>query len=112
MHGGEIVKSIRFEPEYTTAMGKAYHADALDVLRQIPANSISLVFTSPPFALRRKKSYGNVDAELYVDWFWPFAQEIFRILKPDGSFVYDLAGAWNSGSGTKSLFPYELILRL
>lgn len=106
------MRAIRMEPAYTTRLGKTYQADALDVLRQISANSVSLVFTSPPFALRRKKSYGNVDAEQYVEWFWPFAEEIYRILKPDGSFVYDLAGAWNSGSGTKSLFPYELILRL
>ena len=30
----------------------------------------------------------------------------------DGSFVFDLGGAWNRGSGTRSLYPYELILRL
>ncbi len=104
-------KSAR-EPAYTTAFGKAYHADAIDVLRELPDNSVSLVFTSPPFALRRKKAYGNVDADNYVEWFWPFAQEIYRVLRPDGSFVYDLAGAWNAGSGTRSLFPYELILKL
>ena len=82
------------------------------MLRALPADSVALVFTSPPFALRRKKAYGNVDADSYVDWFWPFAQEIHRVLTPEGSFVYDLNGAWNAGSGTRSLFPYELILRL
>jgi site-specific DNA-methyltransferase (cytosine-N4-specific) len=71
-----------------------------------------LVFTSPPFALRRQKAYGNVAANEYVDWFWPFAQEIHRVLRVDGSFVFDLGGAWNPGSGTRSLFQYELILRL
>jgi site-specific DNA-methyltransferase (cytosine-N4-specific) len=76
------------------------------------SNSVSLVFTSPPFALRRKKAYGNVAAADYVDWFWPFAEEIYRVLRPDGSFVFDLGGAWNPGSGTRSLFPYQLILRL
>lgn len=107
-----LVPTTTHEPAYVTAKGRAFHADALDVLKQIPSNSVALVFTSPPFALRRKKAYGNVSAEEYVSWFWPFAEEIFRILRPDGSFVYDLAGAWNAGSGTKSLFPYELILRL
>ena len=51
-------------------------------------------------------------ASEYVEWFVPFAEEIYRILRPDGSFVLDLGGAWNPGSGTRSLFPYELILRL
>lgn len=102
---------LRREPAYSTVWGSAYHADALDVLRELPDDSVALVFTSPPFALRRKKAYGNVDADEYVAWFWPFAQEIHRVLRPNGSFVYDLAGAWNPG-GTRSLFPYELILRL
>jgi site-specific DNA-methyltransferase (cytosine-N4-specific) len=100
------------EPAYTTAWGRAYHADALDVLRGLADDSVALVFTSPPFALRRQKAYGNVTAEEYVDWFWPFAREIHRVLRPDGSFVFDLGGAWKPRSGTRSLFPYHLIIRL
>jgi site-specific DNA-methyltransferase (cytosine-N4-specific) len=97
---------------YTTRWGRAYHGDALDLLRTLSDNSVALIFTSPPFALRRQKAYGNVAAAEYVEWFWPFAQEMHRVLRPDGSFVFELAGAWNPGSGTRSLFPYELILRL
>jgi site-specific DNA-methyltransferase (cytosine-N4-specific) len=106
------VPQPRLVPAYSTRWGRAYHADALDLLRTLPENSIALIFTSPPFALRRQKAYGNVPADEYVNWFWPFAQEMHRVLRPDGSFVFDLAGAWNPGSGTRSLFPYELILRL
>jgi DNA modification methylase len=99
-------------PAYTTPRGRAYQGDALDVLRRLRAGSVALVFTSPPFALRRQKAYGNVSAEEYVDWFVPFAREIHRVLRPDGSFVYELAGAWEPGRGTRSLFPYRLVLRL
>jgi len=106
------VPRLRKEPAYTTAWGRAYHADALDVLRGLADDSVALVFTSPPFALRRQKAYGNVTAEEYVDWFWPFAREIHRVLRPDGSFVFDLGGAWKPRSGTRSLFPYHLIIRL
>lgn len=100
------------KPAYVTRLGRAYHADALDVLRDQPDDSVALVMTSPPFALRRQKAYGNVDAAEYVEWMWPFAEQIYRILRPDGSFVMDLGGGWNRGSGTRSLYPYELILRL
>jgi site-specific DNA-methyltransferase (cytosine-N4-specific) len=100
------------EPAYYTHLGRAYHADALDVLRSLRDESVALVFTSPPFALRRQKAYGNVAADEYVEWFWPFAREIHRVLRPDGSFVFDLGGAWKPRSGTRSLFPYQLILRL
>jgi DNA modification methylase len=106
------VPQPRLVPAYTTRCGRAYHADALDLLRSLADNSVALIFTSPPFALRRQKAYGNVPADEYVSWFWPFAQEMHRVLRPDGSFVFELAGAWNPGSGTRSLFPYELILRL
>ncbi|HEY7158199.1 MAG TPA: site-specific DNA-methyltransferase [Gemmataceae bacterium] len=99
------------EPRYTTSLGECYEGDALDVLRKLPDNSVALVLTSPPFALRRRKAYGNVDASEYVEWFWPFAVEIHRVLNAEGSFVFDLGGAWNRG-GTRSLFQYELILRL
>ena len=83
-----------------------------NVLATLADESVALVMTSPPFALRRKKAYGNVAADQYIDWFMPFARQIHRVLRTDGSFVMDLGGAWNAGSGTRSLFPYELILKL
>ena len=49
-------------PAYTTRLGRAYQGDALDVLKQVPDASVPLVLTSPPFPLRRKKAYGNVEA--------------------------------------------------
>lgn len=99
-------------PAYETRLGRAYHADSLEVLRGLRPDSVALVLTSPPFALRRQKAYGNVPAEDYVEWFWPFAQEVHRVLRPDGSFVMELGGTWNPGSATRSLYQYELILRL
>jgi DNA modification methylase len=99
-------------PAYRTRLGSAFQADALDVLRSLPANSVSLVLTSPPFALRRKKAYGNVSPTEYVEWLWPFAEEIHRVIRADGSFVLELGGSWNPGIGTRSLYQYEVILRL
>lgn len=99
-------------PIYQTNLGKAYCADCLDVLKTIPARSVDLVITSPPFALRRKKSYGNVSAEEYSDWFWPYGRAIYRILKPNGSFVLDIGGSWNKGEPTRTLYHFELLLRL
>jgi site-specific DNA-methyltransferase (cytosine-N4-specific) len=97
---------------YTTGLGACYTGDALDLLGGLKANSVALVLTSPPFALRRQKAYGNVAPAQYVEWFLPFAEQIYRVLRPDGSFVFDLGGAWNRGSGTRSLYQYDLILRL
>jgi DNA modification methylase len=99
-------------PFYRTGLGRAYCADCLDVMKTLPKNSVDLVLTSPPFALRRKKSYGNVSAEKYVDWFWPFAAEIRRVLKPNGSFVLDIGGSWNRGEPTRTLYHFDLLTKL
>jgi site-specific DNA-methyltransferase (cytosine-N4-specific) len=106
------VIDVDLAPSYATSLGQCCEADSLEVLRKLPSASVALVLTSPPFALRRRKAYGNVDASEYVEWIWPFAAEIHRVLDDGGSFVLDLGGAWNRGSGTRSLYQYELILRL
>ncbi len=100
------------EPYYGTRFGAAYLGDSRALMRSMPAESVDLVLTSPPFALRRRKEYGNVDPEIYVKWFRPFSDEFFRILKPRGSLVVEIGGAWNEGEPTKSLYQYELVLDL
>jgi site-specific DNA-methyltransferase (cytosine-N4-specific) len=76
------------------------------------SESCNLVLTSPPFALTRKKAYDNVSAEQYVDWFVPFAREMYRILTPDGSLVLHLGGSWVSGHPVKHLYQFKLLLTL
>jgi DNA modification methylase len=97
---------------YRTSLGRAYLGDSLEVLRTLPASSVDLVVTSPPFALQRKKSYGNVASHEYCEWFEPYALAIRRVLKRTGSLVIDIAASWNSGRPTRSLYPFELLLRL
>ncbi|NPV76303.1 MAG: site-specific DNA-methyltransferase [Anaerolineae bacterium] len=100
------------DPIYSTRCGKAYLGDALELMAGLPADSIDLVVTSPPFALQRKKEYGNHDQEVYVDWLLGFTQEIKRILKPSGSFVIDLGGAYQKGRPIRSLYNYRVLIRL
>ena len=111
-HRKKIPRSKGYSLIYSTDRGAAYCADSLKLLANLPDNSVDLVLTSPPFALRRKKSYGNVSASEYVDWFWPFAVQIFRVLKRSGSFVLDIGGSWNKGEPTRNLYHFELLLRL
>ena len=96
-----------------TFYGVAYWADSAELMKgNIDDESVDLIVTSPPFGLTRKKEYGNVDADDYVDWFRPFASQFARILKPQGSLVIDIGGAWQSGIPTKSLYQYELLISL
>ena len=68
--------------------------------------------TSPPFGLVRKKDYGNVEADSYVDWFKPFAAHFHRVLKDTGSLVIDIGGAWNKGYPTRNLYHFKLLIML
>jgi site-specific DNA-methyltransferase (cytosine-N4-specific) len=101
-----------FPRVYKTRYGQAFHGDSLQIMKSIPAESVNLVVTSPPFALRRKKSYGNVGENEYIEWFRPFAAEIHRILTKNGSFVLDLGGSWIKGKPIRSLYHFELLLDL
>ena len=100
------------EPLYTTSLGASYVGDSQDLLKKLPNESVDLVVTSPPYALHFKKEYGNEEKEKYVDWFRPFANEVLRILKQDGSFVLNIGGSYNAGRPTRSLYHFRLLLML
>ncbi|MGB5594599.1 MAG: site-specific DNA-methyltransferase [Crocosphaera sp.] len=100
------------EPYYKTDLGTAYLGDSKELMKQIPDESIDLICTSPPFALVRKKEYGNVDATEYIEWFEPFAKEFYRILKPKGSIAIDIGGSWVKGYPVRSLYHFELVVHL
>jgi site-specific DNA-methyltransferase (cytosine-N4-specific) len=97
---------------YSTPLGEAYLGDSLALLPGIESSSVDLILTSPPFALKRKKEYGNEDEDKYVDWFMSFSGELHRILKPTGSFVLDLGGAYKPGFPVRSIYMFELLVRL
>jgi site-specific DNA-methyltransferase (cytosine-N4-specific) len=102
-----------FSTFFQTNWGFISLGDSLEFMREtVESASVDLIMTSPPFGLVRKKTYGNVDAEHYVEWFRPFGTEFKRVLKPSGSLVIDIGGAWIPGQPTRSLYHFELLLML
>ena len=97
---------------YKTVNGRAWCGDSLDLLPSLSDNSINLICTSPPFALTKKKAYGNKHQGDYIKWFMEFANHFKRILVPDGSLVIDIGGAWIHGSPTRSIYHFELLVAL
>ena len=84
--------------------------DCRDVLPMLPADSVDLIFTSPPYADSRKKTYGGIPPKQYVEWFLPIADELRRVLKPSGSFVLNIKE--KTVNGERSLYVLELIQAL
>lgn len=64
--------------------------DCREELKKLRGNSIDLVFTSPPYADSRKKTYGGISPDKYVDWFLPVTKELLRALKPTGTFILNI----------------------
>lgn len=98
-------------PLITTPLGKMFCGDSLDLIPQLANNSVDLVMTSPPFALLRKKEYGNKEQHEYVNWIAQFAELLLPKLKETGSFVIDLGGAYQKGLPVRSLYNYRVLLK-
>lgn len=64
--------------------------DSLDVLKEFESNCINLIITSPPYADQRTKTYGGIKPDVYVKWFLPISKELFRVLKPRGTFILNI----------------------
>ncbi len=69
---------------------KVYLGDCYDVIKKLESNSIDLIVTSPPYADQRKSTYGGVSPDKYVNWFLPISGELFRVLKPTGTFILNI----------------------
>lgn len=80
------------------------------MLRTFPDNCVDLIVTSPPYADQRKKTYGGISPDHYVDWFLPKSREFLRVLKPDGTFVLNIKE--RVVDGERHTFVLELILEL
>jgi DNA modification methylase len=100
------------KPSYATKLGAAFVGDASDLLKLIPSRSVKAIITSPPYALHFMKAYGNPRQDAYLEWFLSFAAEFRRVLRPNGSLVIEIGGAWIPGQPTRSIYHFELLVRL
>src|SRR5437870_7551123 len=100
------------KPVYATNLGASYAGDSRHLIKLLPDRSVKAIITSPPYALHFKKSYGNPDQDGYVNWFLEFADDFRRVLRPNGSLVIEIGGAWNPGQPTRSVYHFDLLVRL
>jgi site-specific DNA-methyltransferase (cytosine-N4-specific) len=97
---------------YTTVLGAQYSGDSQHLLDELAPGCVDLFMTSPPFPLLRPKEYGNADQDAYVEWLLPFAKAAHRALKPSGSLVLDIGGAYQRGRPVRSLHQFRVLLAL
>lgn len=86
------------------------HGNCEEVLQYFPDNSVDLIFTSPPYADQRQRTYGGVSPDHYVDWFLPKAKQFQRVLKPTGTFILNIKE--RVVNGERHTYVLELILAM
>jgi DNA modification methylase len=84
--------------------------DCRNVLAELPANSIDLIVTSPPYADSRKNTYGGIAPDKYVEWFLPIGEQLKRVLKDEGTFILNIKE--KVVEGERHPYVLELILAL
>jgi site-specific DNA-methyltransferase (cytosine-N4-specific) len=104
----------KLSPAYSTDLGRMYCGDSLEILPMLIEQGFraKLIHTSPPFALVRKKEYGNEDSDSYIRWFEQFIPYLLQILDPLGSLVIDIGGSWIKGLPAKSIYQYKLLVKM
>ena len=83
--------------------------DCIEGMSRLPATSVDLVVTSPPYNLgiAYRKYSDTVARETYLSWCHDWATQLQRILKPSGSFFLNVGAA-----PSNPMLPHELTLAL
>lgn len=85
------------------------HGDCLATMRELPAQSVDVTVTSPPYNLGIK--YGKYDdtkaRDEFLAWTVEWCCEVKRLLKDDGSFFLNVGSA-----PSNPMFPHEVVLAL
>ena len=84
--------------------------DCRQELASVPDDTVDLIVTSPPYADQRAKTYGGIKPDDYVEWFLPVADELYRVLKPSGTFVLNIKE--RAVNGERHTYVIELILEM
>lgn len=91
-------------------LDKLVLGNCLEVLQDIPSDSVNLIITSPPYADNRKSTYGGISPDKYVEWFLPISAELRRVLRDDGSFILNIKE--KVVEGQRHTYVLELILAM
>lgn len=85
--------------------------DSFELIKDLPNDSVDLVITSPPYAdiVNYGKNISIKKPKEYCDWLLPLFNEIYRVLKPSGSFILNIND--NCSNGLRNTFIYELVYR-
>lgn len=83
--------------------------DALIGLKSLTDETANLVVTSPPYG-KMRKTYAGAPPKEYTKWFLPFAEQILRVLKKNGSLILNIKDQCEDGERVP--YPFEIVIAL
>ena len=101
--------------------GELIHGNVLEILKDMPSESVDCVITSPPYySLRQYPSEADVEwpdgikcqlglepmPEMYVEHLGLILKEIYRVLKPTGTFWLNIGDTYSGSMGKRSGWSY------
>lgn len=95
---------------YNLPINQILCGDCETILKSFPEDCVDLIFTSPPYADSRKRTYGGIHPDDYVKWFLPRSEQFLRVLKPTGTFILNIKE--KAINGERHTYVIELILAM
>jgi len=92
-------------------VNKIYNEDCLTTLSRLPDECLDMVFADPPFNVGKKYNGYKDQKENYFEWQEQWISEVFRCLKPTGTF-YLMTIDRNLPETLHSMSKYGLFVNL
>jgi len=87
--------------------------DSAEWLPLLPAQSVDLWFTSPPYADAR--AYSRIHPDSYVEWFLPYGEQMLQATRDTGWLVLNIKNRVAAGGplrGQRHPYVYQLVISL
>ena len=105
---GTKVNNLLYETDY----GKYYIGKCEELIEKLELEGkVQLLITSPPYPLNKKKKYGNMVGEEYLEWLYSLAPLFSKVLKPNGSLVIEMGNSWEKNRPIQSILTIKSLLQ-
>ena len=87
-----LLKPHAIVPGSRNSSARLYLGDCLEVLKQIPSQSVDVIVTSPPYniGVRYNRYQDTLTAGAYLEWTNNWVGAAARVLKPEGSLFLNV----------------------
>jgi len=82
-----IIENTKVERNVKDYLNKVYNGDIMHVLKDLPDNSVDMIFGDPDYNVGIKYNENNYTKKFedYINWYIELTKESMRVLKPDGN---------------------------